>query len=141
MGAIGPTNLRLFVVPAVVWCGGVVMVLFSWLAGISDQSVVSLLAIGFVCFTASLVGQAPIVIVGRGESERLPAAMLCSIVFRAGSTLAGVIALVKFGVLDGSVAALGCGLWYALLLTADVWVTSKHVAMHFPASKQTPERT
>lgn len=139
-GFIGPASLTLFLVPSLVWLGGALLVLVSWLAGADERSVGALLAIGFVCLTASLVGQAPIATIGRGASERLPVAMLASIAFRGGSTVLGVVILVKLGFLDGPIAALGCGLWYAFMLAADVWAVSKHLAVNFPASNQTPGR-
>lgn len=139
-GSIGPASLHLFLVPLKVWCAGVLLVMFAWLCGIEERSVASLLAIGFVCLTASLVGQSPLAMVGRGEADKLPLAMFASIALRAGSTVIGLIALVKIGLLAGPAGATGCGLWYALMLAADVWVASRHVAVNFPASNRSPER-
>lgn len=137
---IGPASLTLFLVPSLVWLGGVLLILAAWFAGVDERLVGSLLAIGFVCLTASLVGQAPVATVGRGAIDHLPVAMFASIAFRGGCTLVGVLVLVNIGFLDGPVAAVGCGLWYAFMLTADVWAVSRHLAVNFTASNQTPGR-
>jgi hypothetical protein len=139
-GVFSPIGLKLFVVPCLAWLLVSSLGLALWGSGVDELAVLSFIAIGFVCLASSLVGQAPVATVRAGAVEQLPGAMLASIVIRGGSTLAGVLVLIKLGMLNGPVAAVACGLWYAVMLAADVWAVSQYVAVMFPASRQTSGR-
>lgn len=133
-------GMKLFIMPCLAWLFTSSLCLALWGSGVDELAVLSFITIGFVCLASSLVGQAPVAAVKPGAAHQLPAAMLASIVIRGGSTLLGVLVLIKLGMLNGPVAAIACGLWYAVMLTADVWAVSRYLAVMFPASRQIPGR-
>jgi hypothetical protein len=127
-------------VPTLVWLSAAAVIGVAWSIGLDERVAASCMAVGLVCLAGSILGQTPIAVIGREGAEQLPVSMLASILFRGGTTVIGVVALIRLQLLDGATAAVCCGLWYLLMLAADVWVITHHVAVNFPVSTRSPER-
>jgi hypothetical protein len=130
------STAKLFIVPTIVWLAGVAIVFLVWALGMSESLAASLLAIGFVCLAASLIGQWPIVAIRNRDRDKVAAAVLVSMAIRSGTALLGMAALFKLGILAPPGASAGCGFWYSLMLFVDVWVVSRHIGVIFFESSQ-----
>ncbi|WP_164101997.1 hypothetical protein [Candidatus Laterigemmans baculatus] len=101
----------------------------------------SFLAVGAICYAATLASLLPIGGFASGPPAGLPLGLLATIAIRGGTTLCLLIAALAAGWLERDSVAMPIVLWYMAFLITDLVVVNRFLSEALPLSvRPGPER-